>query len=138
MDEAEVREMFRHYQTHFDIPMESVSLGADVLPPLRRTSCKGGEPSGVGFEEVVAKGDDLVDPQLCSRVRIQHCGLIDYVLLAREKRLYGEDLGIQVRSIEGGAHLGKGAHTAGLYAPSIDQAGHLDTSLLRQVRDAGR
>ena len=47
-------------------------------------------PGAVGFEEVVAEGDDLVDGEVLRGVGIEHGGLIDVLFFAGEGGFDGE------------------------------------------------
>ena len=89
----------------------------------------------MSFDKVVAHCDDLVDGKLGGGVGIQHCSLIDGVLLASNGSLDGQQLNVDVGAVHSGTDLGQIADICGLNTCFVNKAGNLNAGVVRQVGD---
>jgi GT2 family glycosyltransferase len=102
---------------------------------IRRNSRKPRQPRAVRFDQVVAQVANLVDGKFAGGVGVEHGGLVDAIAAAFQHGLDGQHLHVDVGAVVGRAHLGQIADVASLHAIGVHQAGDLDASLGRQVRD---
>ena len=68
-------------------------------------------------------------------MRVEHCRLIDMLLLSRYRRFNREQLNVDVRHIHSRALNGKRSYVAGLNAVPVDEAGDLNARVFGKVRN---
>ena len=92
-------------------------------------------PISVDLDKLVDHLLDGVDVELAARVGVEHCRLVDVLLLSRASRLDGEELNVDVGHIHCRTLYGERSDVAGVDAASVNKAGNLNASLLGKVGD---
>ena len=94
-----------------------------------------GKPCLLGFDEVVAHGNDIVDGQLGGGVRIEHCRVVDVLSLFGCRSLDGEKLDVDVGHVHRSKLGRESSLGCRLNAVGIDHAGNLNAGLTGQIVD---
>ena len=89
----------------------------------------------MGFDEIVDHVLDRVDVELASRVRVEHCRLVDVIFLLCDSRFDREKLNIDVRHVHSGALDGDRTDVARDNAVTVDKARYFNARFLGEVRD---
>ena len=89
----------------------------------------------MGFDEIVAHADDVVDTKLRGGMGVEHRRLVDVFLFQGQRGFDGDEVDVDVGAVEGGELFGEGADMASLYAVDIDQAGDFHNAVGGQVGD---
>lgn len=89
----------------------------------------------MGLKEIVDQRPDLIEREFRRSVGIQHRGMISVLPIARQRRLHGEGLDIDVRADEAGQLGRKGPDVDGVETRAIHHHRHLDAAVGVEIGD---
>ena len=93
------------------------------------------QPALVCFDEVVAEGDDIVDRKLGGGVRLEHCCVVNMLLLLCNSRFDGEKLNVDISHIHSRALNGQTSDVCRLDSELVDKARNLYAGICGQIVD---